>query len=300
MISREFVLNDVVVRLAGGLGNQMFQYAAARAVAIRSGTGLVVDLSWFATVSDRHYALLPFSINAQTLGPIVFERGRVVRFVRKITQRLMKRADKIWRGIPVFREKYFHFDPEVLDLRAPVCMDGYFQSEKYFDDCRDVIATEFVPANPPGDSSQAMLARISACNAICLHVRRGDYVANIAANAFHGTCSLDYYNEGLSIVSAGLANPHCFVFSDDPEWVLANFQLILPMTVVDIHGPDDAHEDLRLMSACQHFVIANSSLSWWGAWLGKDLAKRVVAPKRWFNNPVNDTGDLIPKAWKTI
>ncbi|MDP3539054.1 MAG: alpha-1,2-fucosyltransferase [Azonexus sp.] len=293
-------MNDVVIRLVGGLGNQMFQYAAAIAVARRSGVELVLDLSWFATASDRRYALAPLSVKARTLGAVVSDQGGAMRLMKKIVHRLTKRNDEHWQGRPVFREKYFHFDPEVLQLRAPVCMDGYFQSEKYFDDCNELVASEFSLAGTPGELSRAMLEKIWGSDAICLHVRRGDYVESATTNAFHGTCSLDYYHEGLSIVSAGLASPHCFVFSDDPAWVRSHFHPALPMTVVDIHGPDEAHEDLRLMSACKHFVIANSSLSWWGAWLGKDSGKRVVAPKRWFQSSTNDTRDLIPPAWTKI
>ena len=289
-------LGDVVIRLVGGLGNQMFQYAAAKAIAIRSGAELVLDLSWFATANERRYALEPLRVSAQTLG-VISPEGAVVRFLRKVVYRFTKRSDEHWRGRPVFREKIFNFDPAVLDIRAPVCLDGYFQSEKYFLDCRDLIASEFTVATPPGILAQAMLEQMTTHDAICLHVRRGDYVASAITNAFHGLCSLDYYHQGLRIVSEGLLNPHCYVFSDDPEWVRANFSPALPMSVVDIHGPDEAHEDLRLMAACKHFVIANSSLSWWGAWLGSYPGKRVVAPKNWFQDSAKDVKDLIPGGW---
>lgn len=292
-------MGDVVVRLIGGLGNQMFQYAAAKAVAVRSGAELVLDLSWFATDNHRRYALGPLSISAHTLGAISAE-GVVVRFLRRVAYRLARRSDEYWQGHPVFHEKYFYFDPTVLDLRAPVCLDGYFQSEKYFLDCREVVAREFTVATPPGSLAQAMLERMAAHDAICLHVRRGDYVASAITNSFHGVCSVDYYRQGLRIVSEGLLDPHCYVFSDDPEWVRVHFTATLPMSVVDIHGPDEAHEDLRLMAACKHFVIANSSLSWWGAWLGSYPGKRVVAPEKWFQSNTQDARDLIPSGWVRV
>lgn len=101
-------------------------------------------------------------------------------------------------------------------------------------------------------------------------------------------------------VNTGLKNPHCFVFSDDPLWVRENFKASIPMTVVDIHGTQEAHEGLRLMRECQHFVIANSSLSWWAAWLGSREGKRVVAPKVWFKTSKNDTADLVPGGWRRV
>lgn len=285
----------VVVRLFGGLGNQMFQYATAKSVALRNDTELILDLSWFSTASNRRHALGPFRVSTQTLEEIT-SKGTVGRFLRKGYQ-LTKRLDDYLQGRPVFREKYFHFDPAVLNIRAPVCLDGYFQSEKYFLDYQDLIASEFTVAAPPSDLAQAMLEKMGAQDAICLHVRRGDYVENATTNTFHGVCSLEYYYQGLNIVSTGLLSPHCYVFSDDPEWVRANFATILPMSVVDLHGPHEAHEDLRLMAACKHFVIANSSLSWWGAWLGSYPEKRVVVPRNWFRSGANDTKDLIPSDW---
>lgn len=278
----------------------MFQYAAARAVAIRCGADLVLDLSWFGTVADRHYALEPFRVNSRIQGGGQAAHGAATRILKKIAFELTKKSGKYKQGVPVFQEKHFHFDPKVLNVQAPVCMDGYFQSEKYFADCHSAIAAEFTLAQPPGVLAQEMLEKISASQSICLHVRRGDYVTNAAANAFHGTCSLDYYREGLRRVSEGLLNPHCFVFSDDPEWVRTNFRPALPITVVDINGPEDAHEDIRLMMECKHFVIANSSFSWWGAWLGRAENKRVVAPVQWFHDSRNDTKDLIPEQWQRI
>ncbi|MDO9098877.1 MAG: alpha-1,2-fucosyltransferase [Candidatus Methanoperedens sp.] len=289
----------MVIRLVGGLGNQMFQYAAAKAVALRSGTELLLDLSWFATSSDRQYALGPLRVSAQTIGEIPPE-GATGRFLRKALYRLTGRTDECWQGRPVFREKHFHFDPAMLDVRAPVCLDGYFQSEKYFLEYRELIASEFTVVTPPCGLAQTMLEKMATHDAICLHVRRGDYVANATTKSFHGLCPLNYYYQGLRIVSEGLQTPHCYVFSDDPEWVRGNFLSELPMSIVDIHGPDEAHEDLRLMAACKHFVIANSSLSWWGAWLGSYPEKRVVAPKNWFQSSANDPKDLISDHWVRI
>lgn len=288
-------MNDVVVRLVGGLGNQMFQYATARAVALRCDAPLLIDLSWFATVSERRFALSPFRIKAGTFAP-ESQRSAWRRLLLRATRRLNHSKARMF-GRPLFVEKSFHFDPRVLGLNAPVYLDGYFQSEKYFLDFRQTIVDDFKLIAPPRNDTQAMLRRIESSDAICLHIRRGDYVTNSDANSYHGVCSMDYYRRGLEIVADGLATPHCFVFSDDPAWVRNNLRLDLPIILVDIHDTGEAHEDLRLMAACQRFVIANSSLSWWGAWLGRRTGKRVVAPRQWFKAGNNDTRDLIPLEW---
>lgn len=292
-------MDEVVVRLVGGMGNQMFQYAAAKAVALRSGANLVLDLSWFLTTNDRRYALAPLRITARTTSQM-FSSSRNARLIKKAVYWLSERIVKLHPGNRAFSEQHFHFDPEILEVRAPVCLHGYFQSEKYFAEFRNVIASEFTVTTPPQFLARAILEKMASQDTICLHIRRGDYVANPTTNAFHGVCSLEYYERGLRMVSEGLVNPHCYIFSDDPQWVRANYNCPLPMSVMDIHGSDEAHEDLRLMTACKHFVIANSSLSWWGAWLGSHPQKRVVAPENWFRGNAPDTKDLIPERWARI
>lgn len=294
---------DVVVRLMGGLGNQMFQYAAGRSLSLRRGAGLVLDLSWFHTVSDRHYGLWALNISAETVDTPEWSPGRGSRWLGRLLNKVGKVGmEQLFRpnAVPVYREKGFGFDQAVPGLSAPVCLDGYFQSERYFSDQVSVIRNDFTVISPPNEANVRLLERLAGNDAICLHVRRGDYVANAKMNAFHGVCPVDYYRAGLQIVSEGLADPRCYVFSDDPAWVRANLCLPLPTSVVDINSAEAPQEDLRLMAACRHFVIANSSLSWWAAWLGQHPGKRVVAPKQWFQTANLDTSQLIPGAWMRI
>jgi len=286
--------------LIGGLGNQMFQYAAARAVALRCNAPLVLDMSWFAGETARRFALSPFRIRAEKLD-LALSRSRgnsrwhmiFQRFAHRINRRIATHKF----GIPIYRERSFRYDFCVQALQAPVYMDGYFQSEKYFADCGSIIFQDFQISDPPRPNAQALLKRIQASDAICMHIRRGDYVTDSATKAFHGLCSMDYYHRGLQDIAKNLAQPECFVFSDDPAWVHDNLKFDLPMTVVDIHGPAEAHEDLRLMAACHSYVIANSSMSWWGAWLGRRAGKRVIAPRQWVQAARLDTRDLIPDDW---
>lgn len=290
-------MSRILIRLVGGLGNQMFQYAAARALALRSGGSVGLDLSWFGTDSERQYALEPFAIEADIQNR-PFNRKRDSNLWVRVKGHFGLAHAQV--GIPGFREASFRYDPRFEGVNPPVLLDGYFQSERYFAAYRSQISAEFNVRPPPSLAASHLLEKIADADAICLHVRRGDYISNPKANEYHGTCSLEYYREGLQYVSKGLGKPHCFVFSDDPYWVKENVKSDLPITVVDIHRSEQAHEDLRLMAACQHYVIANSSLSWWGAWLGSSIDKKVVAPLRWFKNSTNDTRDLVPSDWHRL
>lgn len=284
----------VVVGLSGGLGNQMFQYAAGRSLSFRLGVPLVLDLSWFDGQSERQFALSPFRIEAvqHLQHPWLLPRSRAMatRLSRRWLPRIM--------GVPVWREPHFHFSSDFASLPGPVYLEGYWQSERYFRDIRSLLLKEFALREPLPTSCAKLLEEISECDAICVHVRRGDYLSNPVAAKVHGTCSVDYYRTGVEELCQGLARPRCFIFSEDPAWVRASLAFDCPVTVVDVNGPEDAHLDLALMAACRHFLIANSSLSWWGAWLGDHPGKKIIAPARWFLTSDKDTRDLLPESWQ--
>lgn len=294
----------VTVTLCGGLGNQLFQYATARAVAIRCNVPLVLDLSWFdevlstPNVTPRKYALAPFSLPAHQAHARPANRtrsGRLSSFLGSLGRRLGIKAND-----NRFVEESYRFDERVLHLQAPARLTGYWQSPRYFCDVATQIRQDIGTYRELTDACVDLLEKIRATDAICIHVRRGDYVTNKEASSFHGLCSLDYYRNGVNQVARGLKSPHGFVFTDDPAWVRESLSLSIDFTVVDVNSVDEPHLDLWLMSACNHFVIANSSLSWWGAWLSTSTGKQVIAPARWFSNPTVDTSDLIPGDWMRI
>jgi hypothetical protein len=284
----------VVVGLSGGLGNQMFQYAAGRSLALRLGLPLVLDLSWFVGRSDRKFALAPFRIEAEQRTQCSWLPPRGQTIISRLSRRWLPRI----MDVPVWREPHFHYSTEFAALSGPVFLEGYWQSERYFREIRSQLRQEFSLRVPLPPDTAKLLEEIAVCDAICVHVRRGDYLSNPIPAQVHGTCSIDYYYAGVSELCQGLERPRCFVFSDDPAWVRASFAFDCPMTMVDVNGPLDAHLDLTLMAACGHFLIANSSLSWWGAWLGDSIGKKVIAPARWFFTADKDTQDLLPESWQ--
>lgn len=286
----------VIVGLSGGLGNQMFQYAAGRALSVRLGCSLLLDLSWFFGAHQRQFALSPFNIIAEQrlAWPMLPQSAQreISRFSRRFAPRIM--------GVPVFRESRFHYMPSFSSLKSSVFLEGYWQSQRYFSEIRPQLLEEFSLNQLMPSASIAVLDAIQTSDAICVHVRRGDYVSNPAAAKVHGICSRDYYQKAVAELINDLQNPHCFIFSDEPAAVMEAFSFDCPVTVVDINGPTEVHFDLSLMAACKHFVIANSSLSWWGAWLGAHNEKRVIAPEKWFLTEQKNTKDLLPDNWLRI
>ena len=141
---------------------------------------------------------------------------------------------------------------------------------------------------------------IQSSDAVAIHVRRGDYISNQNTTEFHGICSLDYYHKAIDEIISKVNDPHFFVFSDDPEWTQENLKIDAPTTYVAHNSSDKNYEDLRLMSLCNHFIIANSSFSWWGAWLSRNESKIVIAPSRWFQDIKYNDSDRLPEEWKRI
>jgi Glycosyl transferase family 11 len=284
----------IVVRLCGGLGNQLFQYAAGRRLANARQEVLVLDLGWYArtppTDTPRAYELGNYPIRARPATAVEalwcrLHEGRLLRRMSFLPRR--------WRH---WREKGFEFDPAVLDLPDSIYLDGYWQSHHYFEDAADLIRADFTPIAPFGPQDEKIAALIATGDAVSVHVRRGDYVAHHPAATAHGQCSLDYYKAALVHILPHVKTPHFFVFSDDPAWARENLLLPGPSTFVDHNGPASAFQDLRLMSLCKHQITANSSFSWWGAWLNSRPDKIVIAPKQWFADPRN-TDSLTPDDW---
>jgi len=295
----------IIVKLMGGIGNQMFQYAAARRLAHIHDTPLKLDLSWFSSVAAtetvRNYELDTFAIKKDLAMPEEVEKLKTnnENRVYKLGRRFVNAIAPFYQETFV-REKYYHFDPDILKLSSNVYLEGYWHSEKYFKDIEKIIRKEFKVGIEPGEMNRQLAEAIDNTESVSIHVRRGDYVSNPITSQFHGTCTLDYYREAVGKITSQAQHAHFFVFSDDPAWVKENLGLVHPATYLDFNGPDKAYEDLRLMSLCKHHIIANSSFSWWGAWLGTNHKKIVFAPKRWFNNTKINTMDLLPDSWVKI
>lgn len=291
----------IISQILGGLGNQMFQYAVGRSLALRRHTTLKLDISEFAKYPLRTYDLHVFNIKADIANRQEIEKLRGRQHHRLLARWLKLLSDK--NSIPPIsyvHEKDITFQSDILDKPDNSYLEGYWQSEKYFSDIAAIIRQDFTLKTFPNPINQSLLNQIKSAMAISVHVRRGDYVNNAATNAFHGTTPLDYYQRAINYIKIHAPHGTIFVFSDDHTWVKQNLKFDLPTVYVDANDTDQAHDDLRLMSACRHHVLANSTFSWWGAWLGETKSQIVIAPKQWFSDPRQDARDLVPERWMKI
>ncbi|MHA6263005.1 alpha-1,2-fucosyltransferase [Arenibacterium sp. CAU 1754] len=278
----------ITTRLHGRLGNQMFQYAAARGLAARVGTQVALDargaLARGEGVLTRVFDL-PLAEPAR-LPPE--RREHPIRYA-------------MWRygGLaPKFRrEQGLGYNRQIEHWGDGTYLHGYWQSERYFDHIADDIRSDFTFPAFSNVQNADMAARIGDSLAISLHVRRGDYLTLGA----HVLCDHAYYEAALARMLDGLeGTPTVFVFSDDPDWAKANLPLPCEKVVVDFNGPETDFEDMRLMSLCQHNIIGNSSFSWWAAWLNASPGKRVAGPAKWFGDPKLSNPDILPSRWITV
>lgn len=274
----------------------MFQYAVGRALAVKHGVALKLDTSAFAQYQLHSYALQHFRIAGTVLTE--FERADLALSTRRRGSlgRILDRLLRI-KSLPVIKEVSFSYDPAILDAPAACYLEGYWQSPKYFSHIEALIQQEFTVREPLREHNLETSRWISDGLAVSLHVRRGDYASNVKTNKYHGTCGAEYYNAAESYLHERIGPMRLFIFSDDPDWAEANLSFRSPVTVLRHNGPARDYEDLRLMTLCRHHIIANSTFSWWGAWLCRNPGKIVIAPKYWFRKANHDTSDLIPKSW---
>lgn len=287
----------IYVRLYGGLGNQLFQYASARAASLRRGVALGIDRRHLGRDRVNHaYGLNHFGIVAEA-QPADLPPHRRERPIAYALWRL-----GLWQGPRFLREKGLGLNPLLRDAPDRSYLHGYFQTEKYFSGHEAVLRDELRIVTPPTAENAKWIERIGAdTRAVSVHLRRGDYLQGSKEQGTHASCDETYYRQALALIAAesGL-EPRAYVFSDDPVWARENLALGVETVILGHNDILAAHEDLRLMSLCRHHVIANSTFSWWGAWLGGGEGSVTVAPKRWFSTDRLSNPDILPERWVSL
>lgn len=277
----------VLVKIMGGMGNQMFQYAYA--LKLKSlGYNVILDISIYKKYKSHRYELDNFEIynfdKVESLWKCIWTK-------LKLTAQC--KSPKI-----LTKEKYLNFNPSLLRPKEGSYISGYFQSDQYFQSISDLLQEHFKAKNELSSHFKYWSNIIQKTKHTCsIHIRRGDYMTNKNQN-IHGILDLDYYLMAINLIQEKLSDTKFVMFSDDIQWVKKKFvgeQFIFPKTESNL-------EDLILMSACENNIIANSSFSWWGGWLNKNPNKLVIAPKQWFksNKLQQQTKDIIPQEWLTL
>lgn len=197
-------------------------------------------------------------------------------------------------------EPHYHYWEQIHSIPSTAYLQGYWQSEKYFSEIADVLREDFKFRQPLSEINAQWADKITQCHSISLHIRRGDYVSNPMTHKVHGVCQLDYYYRAIEYITSLIDDPVFFVFSDEAEWAKSNLEISHPVYYVENNTGQESYNDMRLMSLCRHHIIANSTFSWWGAWLNNSPEKIVIAPQKWFATSDKDDSDLIPKTWIRI
>lgn len=285
----------IITKLKGGLGNQMFQYATGRMLSQKTKASLFLDTSWFSNTKkdiDRNFDLNKLNIISEE---VKYNPGLVEKFINLFNQKIL-------------RKYYFDFEPELLkEAEAKILqnhnvyLNGYFQSEKNFLEIRNILLEEFsLKEEFKSQKFKELQNEIQNCNSISVHIRRGDYIKNSSVTKYHGICSVDYYKNAMKLISEKSSETTTFYFfSDDPKWVSENFELNENAKIVSDQSLS-AIEELFLMSSCKHNIIANSTFSWWAAWLNQNHDKIVISPTPWVEKTPNPHPNIIPETWIKI
>ena len=276
----------IIIKIKGGLGNQLFQYATGRAVALHHKLPLKLDLTIFKTYKLHRYLLDHFSIQADiaTENEIIKLKGG-----NNVILSALRKTGFIKRKSYIKEKRSSHFDASVFKNNF-VYLDGYWQNELYFTDIRELLLPELTSSSSISDLGCAYLESIKNSNSVSLHVRRGNYLNTKNINVL----DIDYYMKAADYIRKNVAKPTFYVFSDDLEWCKNSLGFLEDCIYVDRTQTDV--DDLKLMSFCRHNIIANSSFSWWGAWLNQNPKKTVIAPKGWLlNDP--DSSNVILSDW---
>jgi len=297
----------VITHTMCGLGNQMFQYAMGRAVAHRLGTPLKLDISSFGPgYTKRRFELDRFQIKAELASPeeiraltglLGTRSGPKAESIRGICRRLGA-LGRFIIGAYV-QEKHFHFDPTMLSVRGDVYLHGRWQSERYFSDIAAMLRDDFQMQRTENEDQEFTKRMTENELSVSLHVRRGDYVTLSQQGHVYTTLPMEYYDEAVAYMRRELGRPRFFIFSDEPLWVQDSFHME-DATGVSLSGSDKGPRELTLMTKCRHHIIANSTFSWWGAWLSSQKDGIVCAPQRWFapeEQRRRCMDDLLPATW---
>ena len=282
----------IIINLKGGLGNQLFQYALGRTLALKNNDTLKLEVDGLDRANKTSDIYRAFGLGAFNIEKNIATAAEVHRL--KYPYGIFSKGWR-WFTFRILKRIHVTFEPRVLNWRGDIFLDGYWQSPCYFESIHDTLLTDFTLVDPLSPAGSTFTSQMQSVVSVSIHVRRGDYVKNPRVLAEFGVCSIDYYQTAITHIKTTYPNPTFFIFSDDMAWAKEN--LAVGEGAVYVSDPTITdYQELILMSKCQHNIIANSSFSWWGAWLNQNRDKIVVTPAPWFESAPFDKS-LIPNSW---
>jgi hypothetical protein len=287
-----------IIQLMGGLGNQLFQYALGRTLQIERGAQVRYDASLYSLPGERALTLQNYCVHVPrtSLADRMLMRvsfGRTLGRLRPLAKVCGNSA-----VLKLHTDPRRGFDEEVMELKGYWYLRGWWQCPTYFENIRDVLLNEFLPREPLSGPNLQLHQKIEDSNAVCVHVRRGDLVSSPIYSKICKVQDSAYFSDCMAEVGSRVVNPHYFIFSDDPDWCRQNVKSDGRITYVDNNFAQKDYIDLFLMSGCRHFITANSTFSWWAAWLSMNSEKIVIVPPVWGQDGSGPPAKLIPAGWQ--
>ncbi len=291
----------IIVKLMGGLGNQMFQYAAGLNLSIRHNTPLLIDTSFLNEETNGAYTKRNLELDVFNLS---FQRAteeQLKPFLKRKDRRLIRILIRLFPqhfNYCYIAESGAAYHHNYCKYPTNTYLDGFWQSERYFLEVEQELRKVFVPNKTISERNAEVIKSMESGHSVSLHIRRGDYVNNALVKAYHGLCGKEYYERAIHYLTQQLGSLQLFVFSDDITWCVENIKTHHPVQYIDHNKGSESYWDMCLMSRCKHNIIANSSFSWWAAWLNSNKHKLVIAPDQWLaNESKKEAGDRLPPAW---
>ena len=301
----------ILVRINGGLGNQLFQYATARAISLKLNRKLFLDIAWYRNIHTQENRSDP---NATTPRDFLLNNYNIQsRVVNKFHLNWIKRLEirskyskfyKLLFDGPLNNLSYTKINQDTFPLESiqehpHIYLTGYWQNNDIIEEYKNLLSNDLTLKRPLSPNNQDHFKSINKTNSVAIHVRRGDYISKPKSHEVHVSCSNNYYYDSIDYLQNKLTNLHYFIFSDDMTWVKNNLEFTINTTFIDNNEPE--YEHLFLMSQCKHQITANSTFSWWAAWLNTNPAKIIITPKHWYiDEHLNETVIRIPKEWIKI
>lgn len=282
----------VIIKIMGGLGNQMFQAALYKSMEIE-GKEVKADLTHIQKYGNNHngYELKRiFGLNLVEASEN--EINKYADLQLTLWGRVKRKIGGI-RKATHYLEQTYEYKPEILELNT-IYLEGYWQTEKYFKNIRSEILKMFTFPNIVGEKNKECLSEVSNSESVAVHIRRGDYLTGDNLDNYGNICTKDYYNSAIDYIRNHVSNPFFYVFSDEIEWVQENFDFG-NVRLVNWNSGNNSFLDMQLMSLCKHQIIANSTFSWWAAWLNQNPDKLVIMPAKWMNHIENP--DIGCEGW---